>query len=365
MNIYPLVFSNNSKYRIARHSLFWLLWILYYTIFTTISFSEKHAVVQSFFSALLETTISVPMDIIYCYSIIYFLLPKFLFRGKYIQMVLLWLLFSTLFIISFHLYSVYLLPHIRSLCGMSAPVNSSNYTWIFFSLFSQVNMEGGLAAAIKLGKTAFIKQQELDLITKERLHIEPQMQAGQVPPVFLLSALDKVELIAQEKPALIPAIIKKIKYLLLYVIYDSNQSAVSIETEMKLVEEYIELEKICTDDKLSINLKILVNNRGARIAPSILLPLVENCFKQLAAYDIPRKNINIEMKLADDAFSMDIFLSKPADTSTLLSAENTLFKNISKRLNLLYPQSNDFKIIIRPDQLHINLAINLQAVISK
>lgn len=226
-------------------------------------------------------------------------------------------------------------------------------------------MEGGLAAAIKLGKTGFIKQQELDLITKERMHIEPQMQAGQVPPVFLLSALDKVELITVEKPALIPAIIKKIKYLLLYVIYDSNQATVSIETEMKLVEEYIELEKICTDDKLSINLKILVNNRSARIAPSILLPLVENCFKQLATYSMPRKNINIEMKLAEDAFSMDILLSKPADTSTLLAAENTLFKNISKRLNLLYPQSNDFKIIIRPDQLHIILAINLQAAISK
>ncbi len=365
MNIYPLVFSNNSTYRLARHSLFWILWILYYTVFTTMSFAENHPLSQSFFAALAETTISVPMDIIFCYSIIYFLLPVFLFRGKYIQMVLLWLVFSFLFVIIFHLYSLYLLPYIREATGMPVPKNSSKFAWVFFSLFAQLNMEGCMAAAIKLGKTGYIKQQELDLIKKEKLNIETQIKAGEVQPVFLMSALDKVELLSIEKPSVIPGVIKKIKHLLLYVIYDCNQPSVGIETEMKLLEEYIELEKIATNGKVNINLKIFINNKTSRIAPSILLPLVENCFKQVDSYKILKKNIDIEIRLADDILLMNILLTKPADTSTLLNAENVLFKNISKRLNLLYPQSNAFKIIIKPEMLLITLTINLGAVISK
>ena len=173
-------------------------------------------------------------------------------------------------------------------------------------------MEGGLAAAIKLGKIGFIKQQELDLIKKEKQNIDPHVAEGDVQPVFLMSALDKVELLSTERPSVIPGVIKKIKHLLLYVIYDCNQPSVSIETEMKLLEEYIELEKIATNGKLSINLKIFINNKTARIAPAILLPLIENCFKQVASYNIPKKNIDIDMRLTEDVLSMKILLAKPA-----------------------------------------------------
>ncbi len=364
MNISPLVFSNNSRYRIARHSLFWLCWILYYTIFTTLEWGAgNHPLIHSFFSALLETTISTPMDMIYCYSIIYFLLPVFLFKGKYMQMVFLWLLFSILFIVTFHLYAIYLLPYIRQACGMPMPVISHNIVMIFFSLFSQINMEGCLAAAIKLGKMWFIKQQELDLIKSEKQKIEPQIASGTMQPVFLISALNKVEQLTIDKPSLVPEVIKKIKNFLVYVIYDSNQARVNIDTEMKLLEEYIELEKIVTKENLNINLKVLINRKDAFIAPSILLPLVENSFKQLASYDLPKKNIDFEFLLVDDNFSMQICLSKPGDTSTLIHAENTLFKNISKRLNLLYPQGNTLKIMIKPEVLMVNLAINLHSAI--
>ena len=132
MNIYPLVFSNNSRYRIARHSLFWILWILYYTIFTTISFAEKRPLGQSFLGALTETTISVPMDMAFCYSILYFLLPSFLFKGKYIQMVLLWVSFSFLFVMIFNLYTTYLLPSIRGATGMPALGSDRKIAWIIF-----------------------------------------------------------------------------------------------------------------------------------------------------------------------------------------------------------------------------------------
>jgi len=37
--------------------------------------------------------------------------------------------------------------------------------------------------------------------------------------------------------------VKKIKNLMLYVIYENNMASVSLEKELALLEEYIELEK--------------------------------------------------------------------------------------------------------------------------
>ena len=126
-------------------------------------------------------------------------------------MILLWLLFSIQFIVAFRAYNHHVIPYIRRGFGLPPPVFSKNMYWSFLNLFYQINMEGGLAAAIKLGKMWFIKQQELDLIKKEKQKIEPQLMEGKILPVFLIDALDRVEQLSAVKPSLIPGMVKKIK----------------------------------------------------------------------------------------------------------------------------------------------------------
>ena len=48
MNVYPLIFSNKPKYRITRHVLFWLTWILYFTIFMTLILDGKISILEKF-----------------------------------------------------------------------------------------------------------------------------------------------------------------------------------------------------------------------------------------------------------------------------------------------------------------------------
>src|SRR5215813_10069135 len=105
MAINPLVFSNNRRYRFARHALFWLLWIIYYTVFNMVYWQGHHPFGPTLGASLVEVTLSTPLDMVFCYSIIYFLLPRFLYKGHYIQMALLWMLFSFLFILAFRWYN--------------------------------------------------------------------------------------------------------------------------------------------------------------------------------------------------------------------------------------------------------------------
>ena len=365
MNVYPLIFSNNPRYRITRHVLFWLSWTLYFTIFMTLSWMEKYLFGKSFLASLPEEILPMPMDIIFCYSVIYFLIPRYLSKGKYIQMLSWWLLFSLLVFFGYRLYGIYVIPHIRSTFGMPySKTHSRSFLWEFMYLFSQINLEGCMTAAIKLGKMWYIKQQELDLLKKEKLKIEPQMQNGKMQPVFLINALNKVEQLSSFKPAIIPGMIRKIKSLLLYLLYDNNLSKVRLEKELNLLEEYVELEKEGNENSLNVKMRVVGNPSGERIAPFIIIPIVENSFRQLSSIELEDKCIDIEIHIIEGSLNMRVAWSKPVDSSTLANGGNAFLNNIGKRLDLLYPQSNELKVIIKTGQFIIDCKIDLHGAIN-
>ncbi|MFI5157008.1 MAG: histidine kinase, partial [Chitinophagales bacterium] len=205
---------------------------------------------------------------------------------------------------------------------------------------------------------------ELDLLKKERLKVEPQIHDGKMQPVFLINALNKVETLSQVKPTVIPGMIRKIKSLLLYIIYDNNLAKVRLEKELKLLEEYVELEKEGAEDSLRVNMNVIGNVSGERIAPFIIIPLVENSFRQLAALDLKEKFLDLEIRISEGSLFMNVAWSKPVDTSTLGNGGNAFLNNIGKRLDLLYPQSHDLKVIIKTNQFIIDCKIDLHAAIN-
>jgi hypothetical protein len=363
MTLYPFVFSNNPKYRVSRHVLFWSLWILYYTVEATISRSPKYDLNTRFFSSLTEVTMTTPLDILFCYSIIYFLLPRFLFRGQFLMLALGWLICSLAVFFIYMLFNQTVSPYIREQWfGFEPRTSPLNYAWMFFTLFATINMEGGLAAAIKLGKMWYIKASEVELLKKERQRIEPEMQQGKIHPAFLVNTLNKIELLAMEKPAVIPVVIGKIKNLLLYAVYENGASRVSLEKEMKLLEDFVEIER-AGRDLTYINFKMIGDPRNKKIAPFIALPLVENGFRQLSALNVAQKYIDLNVLVEHNQFNLDIAWSKPIDTSTLTNGASALLQNIAKRLNLLYPQSHTLKVTIEPERFQVKMAINLSGAI--
>jgi len=158
--------------------------------------------------------------------------------------------------------------------------------------------------------------------------------------------------------------VKKIKNLLLYVIYDNNQASVNLEKELSLLEEYIGLEKTGNTDNLRVLVKMTGNPSGERIAPFIILPIVENGFRQLASLDVPEKNMQLDVRVDDGHFQMRLGWSKPIDSSTLMNGNTVSLQHIGRRLNLLYPESHELKVTITTEQFIVNLKINLNRAIT-
>lgn len=364
MNLYPLIFSNNSNYRLARHSVFWFMWIIYYTIMSTYGMKPELPLLHRFFASLTEVSLSTPMDMIFCYSIIYFLLPKFLFQGRYISMILLWLLFSIIFIVVFELYVAQAVPYIRSWFGLPRPMRHSSYDYVFFSLFSQINMEGCMAAAIKLGKISFIKQKEIDLLRNEKTKLQAQTGRAEMQPVFLADIIYRLEQMATYKSVDIPGLLAKIRNFMTQIFYENSNAKFSLKKELELVSEYVELERCCRDEEIEVNLSVSGNVESENIASFILLQCIQNALNQLSSSNISPKKLDISINVASRMLTVLISWNKPLHTSTLAEGQNIIPGTVNKRFKLIYPESHEIKILIEPNKIIVSIKIDLKAAIN-
>jgi hypothetical protein len=364
VNIYPLIFSNKSSYRISRHVFFWCIWITYYAAITAYGLGQRLPLWNRFSYSLSEILLTTPLDMIFCYAIIYFLLPKFLFKGRYMSMLLLWLLFSIVFIIAFEVYTNHLIPALRSSFNLPFPKGPSDYFWLSFSLFSQINMEGCIAASVKLGKITFIKQREIDLLRNEKAKLQPLRDKTDLQPVFLADFIKRVESMVAEKSVHIPGVLQKIRNMMTNIMYENTDGKISIKREIELVNQYIELEQCTAVETIDVELNTSDILESESIASFILLQFIQNGFNQLSQFNIIHKTMEIDIKIANSILTASICWNKPVYTSTLLEGKNIILLNLNKRLKLLYPGSHEIKVIIDVEKIKTCLKIDLKGAIN-
>ncbi|RYZ59745.1 MAG: hypothetical protein EOO14_08075, partial [Chitinophagaceae bacterium] len=174
MERYPFIFSNQLRYRLQRHALFWIAWWLFHS--TLYSFSAGILNI-SYFQRLpvsaVESFIYMVPHMFLSYSLMYFAIPHFLLKGKYVQTALVVIgLFLVTAALS-TLISIYLLSYFRSLIlgnvYVAPHINEVNF---FLGLLSGLRgglTIGGIAAAIKLMKYWHLKEQRNLQLQKEAI----------------------------------------------------------------------------------------------------------------------------------------------------------------------------------------------------
>ena len=96
----------------------------------------------------------------------------------------------------------------------------------------------------------------------------------------------------------------------------------------------------------------------------ILLPLVENAFKQINSYSLKDPVLNVRASLQNEIIDVHISWDKPIETSSLTNGRNVILHNISKKLELIYPQSHELKMMIEAQRIFIHLNIDLKKAIN-
>lgn len=296
------------------------------------------------------------------YSLLYFVIPRFLLKGKYLQTVVMVL---AMFIITAAISTsigIYILAPIRGLIlgKINYPVHIYEISF-FLGLLAGLRggiTIGGLAAAIKLTKYWYVKEQRNLQLEKENISSQLQLLKAQVHPHFLFNTLNNIYSNTQLTSPVAANMIIGLSGLLRYILYECNQPLVPLSREIKMLEEYIILEKARYGNELDINIELPSEESGLAIAPLILLPFVENCFKHGTSKMLDQPWISLHLSVEGRWLKMKLLNGKVQEAAP--SDKGIGLKNVKKRLELLYPGKHELLINNEEDVFIVNLKLLLE-----
>ncbi len=361
--MYSFVYSNNIKYRLFRHIVFWVAWISYFiTLYVLRPGAYSIGFRSFFFYTLFETLILISIDIVFCYSVMYFLVPRYLIKGKYILFFLLLVVFILLDASVSNLYYYVFINPLREYFDLM-PWEKITFPQLLLGM-SSVLMITWSATTIRFLKLWHLKQQEIDLLKSEKITREMKFIDTYIQPSFVPLLLKKVYSYAVASSHKVPEMLERMQRILSYLIDECNQSNVLISKELEAIKDFLQLEKLTNSGRFTINYDLNNNAGNKRIAPFILFPLIENNFRQVNDNITDNHWVNITLNIVENNLTLEIKNSKPVETSNLMNYETTNLQQIRKRLELLYPQSHKLNIIIEEETFIIRLEIALNRAVS-
>lgn len=364
MQWHEFIFSEERKHKLMRHFAFWASWWLYfilcYFLFQQpISGSDiKPLFLTPGDHPLLKTFLLVLLYAIACYPLIYFILPEII-KGKWLKATAYFILLCSFLFIASDLLYWNIFSSIDSLLGSSKTIPAVSRSWPAINL-GLMNFAKVAAAAtiIKYIKYWWLKQKESQRLEKEKINAELQLLKAQVHPDFLFKTLNNIYTHAQSSSPRTSGMLMKLSDLLSYMLYECDQSQVSLEREIAMMKEYMQLEKIRYNDQPEMEVNIRGDLDGKMIAPFLLLPFIETSFSYCGQMT-EHFWINLDIIIEENSFSMKLAngIMQESNDATMLSTNG--LANVQKRLALLYPHEHELKITHEHEMLIVFLKIQL------
>jgi len=362
MGPHPFIFSNEPRYRLRRHLAFWGLWCVSQAILYSFVTGIEG---QSWFVRLGMSTVNsvgfMPAHLFLAYSLMYFVIPRYLLKEKYIaSSVMTLLLFFLTGVISAAL-GVYVLPYSRLCLGFPSVHNmEANFGYSLLGGLRGACTIGGMAAAIKLMKYWYVKQARNLELQKENIAGQLQLLKAQVHPHFLFNTLNNMYAHAQVGSASAPVLIAGLSDLLRYMLYEGNQPLVPFDKELKMIKDYFVLEQVRYGNKLDVSLELPADTKGLYIAPLLLLPFIENCFKHGTSHVLDQPWISLRITMEEDRMKMKLLNGKADGINSSATTGGIGIANVMRRLELLYPQKHQLNIKDEEDVFIVNLQLQLE-----
>ena len=349
MNMHDLIFSKERSVRLNRHIIFWLCWFLYLSCTQLRNQTPDEVGMKSFVIYQMGVSVNrIFLQMLFCYPFIYLLIPRFFQKKKYAAFsISLALLLLAMYWITYidYLYIwtdrsspiFFDIPGIRPLTPFQAK---------YFSVYSNIHCTGTFVAAsimlaVKYYKNWFNKERENETLIYQNSRAELQLLKAQVHPHFLFNTLNNIyALMLDDSPKAI-TVLNELSGMLRYMTDEGTGSLVPLSKEIKMLLDYIGLEKIRYGDRLDMITDIkLDENQDLLIAPLLMIPFVENSFKHGASNAMDHAKIFLQISTEQNHLAFKI----RNDVNPIPERSNERIKiglkNVKKRLQILYPDKH-------------------------
>jgi len=310
-----------TRQRWIVHLFFWLFILFFYVLFFG---RRNNNYIQTFFFVGLL----MPVTIGASYFLNYFLMPKYLMRERYGF---------------FLLYFIYVL--IGSLCAemmiamltflvmaglRTQAMSPASFDLIF--LLTSLLMVVFLAVAIKMILHWRQSKEDYQKLMRDKVETELKFLKTQLNPHFLFNTLNNLYYLSTEKSDKAPQAILALSEILDYVLHAGKSVLVSLREELKQVDNYIALELLRYEDRVSIEKNYSGDLDQHKIGPMILITLIENAFKHGVMPVAGKAWIKFQVECKENL----VVISMSNSTQMKISVSGIGLANLKSQLNYLY-----------------------------
>jgi len=338
-----IAFSRLAKDRILQHVLFWCLSFL--ILMNVLKVSAEVKRIDLVYTAVFHIPI-----VLVVYLNLRFLFPLFWEQKRYftyaVSVIGLAALGSEFYLILFDSWIDYIFMGYYFI---------AYYSFWDISLYFAIYM---LATSLLRLARGWFRVQELE---NEKTLSELKALKSQVNPHFLFNSLNSIYSLARKESKEVPHKIVQLSDLMRHIIYDSDVDFISLEKEVEMVRNYIDMQNLRTQRNEKIEFETEGAIKGKKIAPLIFLPFVENSFKHGLKSGAKNAFVKIRLEVSGKVLHFEIENSKgkPSELS------NTKYKgigieNVRKRLELIYPEQHTLKISNNEQTFKVLLQVQLK-----
>jgi len=142
------------------------------------------------------------------------------------------------------------------------------------------------------------------------------------------------------------------------MLYETGGEYIAIEQELKVMTDYIALEKLRYDESLRINFNHDLEDMKQSIPPLLLIPLVENAFKHGVSETRNHPFVQIHLSVKSRQLHFVVKNSAEASLTDDRVKESIGLANLRRQLALLFADY-DLSIQHRESVFTASLKINL------
>lgn len=281
------------------------------------------------------------------YLTAHWLIPAYLYKHKYFPFAILLL---SLVIIG----GLFMMIAVRSVdvfFGVKEEIIPSDSATLKFdiNIFVWTSLLAAFGSGgLKIMIDSFRLRRRLFEVEKEKISTELNFLRSQINPHFLFNVINTIYFQIDKRNIDARASVEKLSEMLRYQLYECTSDKIEIKKELDYIKNYVAVQTLRMEKGSDIQLHIDEKLGSFKIAPLLILPIVENAFKHVSNFkDTSSNKIYITLGSSDQKnFIVETTntYDKANGANFLLQSGGLGVQNLKRRLELLYPDQYELKV---------------------
>ncbi len=214
------------------------------------------------------------------------------------------------------------------------------------------------AARIELRNRELAEERANKLASEARL----SSLESRIHPHFLFNTLNSISALIREDPARAERTVERLAALLRYSLDVHTRPLVPLHQELRIVEDYLEIEKTRFGDRLRYALVVAPDIGELEVPPMAVQTLVENSIKHAIADSRRGGEVRVEARFQSGELLLEVSDDGPGfDLGALLPGHG--LDNLQERLAALFPGAARLQVTRREGRTVVAVSLPQKKVL--